>query len=88
MDTLNNLTQELMNTCPRIPLLRRVRIPALHQEGGQADGLDFDFALALRVCSHVFHTCALTNGGSISLMQIGNRFRCYPTPAQERILLQ
>ncbi|NDU80066.1 MAG: helix-turn-helix domain-containing protein [Ferrovum sp.] len=30
----------------------------------------------------------LIDYGSLSLMQIGNKFRCYPTAAQEQTLLQ
>ena len=36
----------------------------------------------------VFHAVTLTSHAIVSAMQIGNRFRCYPTPAQEQILLR
>lgn len=36
----------------------------------------------------IVHACALMNRVSKALMEIGNKFRCYPTPVQAQALLQ
>ena len=58
------------------PLLGEFRT-SIAPAGGQADGFGFDLVF---LCPNY---C-----GSILYMQIGNKFRCYPTPVQEQVLLR